>query len=254
MKPETRQRVKAVMEEWVASQEPKLRRLNADTIRQGYPFHQLIFSSDALMAARAERSIVTSMGSELYPRIAVELSRDRFRNVVAEHTITGQVNEAAYNMIEQIITELREPGRRGADRRTPNRTDELNAILNLHEGDLAQRSVIADLYIGDFDGGPLFVELKTPLPNLDIAAESKKKMLYFLAIMDRQNVPGAKAFLGLTYNPFVTRARYRHSFTNRIMDMENEVLIGSELWDYIGGPGAYNELLEIVAEINPDAA
>ena len=110
------------------------------------------------------------------------------------------------------------------------------------------------MYVGDFQDGPLFVELKTPLPNLDIAAESKKKMLYFLAIMDRQNVPGAKAFLGLTYNPFVTRARYRHSFTSRIMDMENEVLIGSELWDYIGGPGAYDELLEIVTEINPSAA
>ena len=95
------------------------------------------------------------------------------------------------------------------------------------------------------------MELKTPLPNLDIAAESKKKMLYFLAIMHRQNVAGAKAFLGLTYNPFVTRANYRHSFTNRIMDMDNEVLIGSELWDYLGGAGAYNELLEIVADINP---
>jgi hypothetical protein len=35
------------------------------------------------------------------------------------------------------------------------------------------------------------------------------------------------------------------------MDMEKEVLMGSELWDYIGGPGTYNELLEIIAEINP---
>lgn len=253
MKLETRQQVKGVMDAWVASQEPKLRRLNVDTIRQGYPFHQLIFSPDALMAARAERSIVTSMGAELYPRIAVELARDRFRNVVTEHTISGEVNEAACNMIEQIITELREPGRI-RDRRIPNRAGEMNTILNLREGEPSQRSVIADLYIGDYEDGPLFIELKTPLPNLDIAAESKKKMLYFLAIMDRQNVTGAKAFLGLTYNPFVTRENYSHSFTNRIMDMENEVLIGSELWDYIGGPGAYDELLEIVAEINPSAA
>ena len=253
MKPTTRQQVKGVMEEWIESQEPKLRSLNADDIRQKYPFHQLIFSLDALMSARAERSIVTSMGAELYPSIAVELGRDRFRNVVTEHAVEGEVSEAACNMIEQIITELREPSRPGTYRRTPNRADELNAILNLREGNLTQRSVIADLYIEDFEDGPLFIEFKTPLPNLDIAAESKKKMLYFLAIMDSQNVHGAKAFLGLTYNPFVTRARYRHRFTNRIMDMDHEVLIGSELWDYLGGPGAYNELLEIVAEINSDA-
>ena len=250
MKPETRQAVKEIMERWVAAQAPKLRRLNPNTIRQGYPFHQLIFSPDALLAARQERTIVTSMGSELYPRIAVALARDRFQNVATEHTIAGEVNDSACNMIEQIITELREPGRR-RERRTPNRATELNAILNLRDGEPTRRSVIADLHVGDFEGGPLFVELKTPLPNLDIAAESKKKMLYFLAIMDRQNVAEAKAFLGLTYNPFVTRANYRHSFTNRIMDMENEVLIGSELWDYLGGAGAYNELLELVAEINP---
>ena len=262
MKPETRQRIKEVMEAWVASRERRLRRFSVAATRQGYPFHRLIFSDDALRGARMERSIVTSMGAELYPRMAMELARDRFQDVSLEHTITGQVNDAACNMIEQIVTELREPvterneaGRRirRQNRRTPNRTDELNAILNLRDGEPSQRSVIADLYIGDFEGGPLFVELKTPLPNLDIAAESKKKMLYFLAIMDRQNVAGAKAFLGLTYNPHVTRANYRHSFTRRIMDMEEEVLIGSELWDHLGGDGAYNELLEIVAEINPSA-
>lgn len=250
MKAETRQRVKGIMEAWVESQAPKLRRLNINTIRRGYPFHQLIFSPESLLAARQERTIVTSMGSELYPRLAETLARDRFQEVVREHTTAGELNEAACNMIEQIITELREPGRQG-DRRLPDRVAELDAILNSRDGEPAQRLVIADLYVGDYTDGPLFVELKTPLPNLDIAAESKKKMLYFLAIKDRQNVAGAKAFIGLTYNPFVTRANYSHSFTKRIMDMEREVLIGSELWDYLGGPGAYNELLELVSEINP---
>ena len=260
MKPETRQRVKAVMETWVKSRAPKLEGFDVNTIRQGYPFHQLIFSTDALMAARAERSIVTSMGAELYPRIAEALAQGRFQNVILEHTIEGQINEAAADMIERIITELREPitqrnasGRRvrRQNLRLPDQKAELDSILGLKEGQLVQRSVIADLYVGDFEGGPLFVELKTPLPNLDIAAESKKKMLYFLTLMDRQEVTGAKAFLGLTYNPFVTRESYSHSFTKRIMDMDNEVLIGSELWDYLGGPGAYDELLELVAEINP---
>jgi hypothetical protein len=107
------------------------------------------------------------------------------------------------------------------------------------------------LYVGDFEGGPLFVELKSPLPNLDVAAESKRKMLYFLAMMNRQSVSGAKAFLGLTYNPYLTRANYSHSFTKQIMDMENEVLMGQELWDYLGGPGTYRQLLDIIDQIPP---
>ena len=250
MKPETRQRVKDVMEAWVARQAPKMRRLNVNTLGESYPFHQLIFSPDDLVVVTTERSIVTSMGAQLYPRIAVELARDRFHNVVTEHTIDGEINEAASSMIDQIITELRAPGRR-EDRRIPNQTAELDAILNQRDGEPVQHSIIADIYVGDFEGGPLFVELKTPRPNLDIAAETKKKLLLFLTLMERQNIAGAKAFLGLTYNPYVTRADYGHTPTSRIMDMENEVLIGSELWDYLGGAGAYNELLELVAEINP---
>jgi hypothetical protein len=241
------------MEAWVASHAPKLRRSNVDVLGESYPFHQLIFSPDDLVIVTAERSIVTSMGAQLYPRIAVALAQDRFQDVVTQHTIEGEINETAANMIEQIVTELRSPGRGRRNRRTPNQPIELDLILNHQEGESVQRSVIADLYIGDFDGGPLFVELKTPRPNLDIAAESKRKMLYYLTLMDRRNVSGAKAFLGLTYNPYITRADYDHTPTSQIMDMESEVLIGSEFWDYIGGDGTYDELLEIVAEINPSA-
>jgi hypothetical protein len=39
--------------------------------------------------------------------------------------------------------------------------------------------VIADLYVGDHEGGPLFMEIKSPMPNLDVCAESKKKVLLF---------------------------------------------------------------------------
>lgn len=248
MKAETRQRIKEVMLAWVASQAPKLEAVTAEELWQQYPFHHLIFQTDELMGARFERRIVTSMGQELYPRIAVALARDRFQEVVLQHTIEGLVNEAACNAIEQIVTDLRE----ARNPRKPNHTEELDEILPLTGGEMVQRSVIADLYIGDFPGGPLFVELKTPRPNLDIAAESKRKMLYFLAIQDRKEIEGAQAFLGLTYNPFGTRGNYNHPFTRRVMDMEEEVLIGSELWDYIGGAGAYDELLELITEIRQE--
>jgi hypothetical protein len=33
------------------------------------------------------------------------------------------------------------------------------------------------------------------------------------------------------------------------MDMEKEVLMGEEFWNRIGGPKAYEELLQIIAEV-----
>ncbi len=97
------------------------------------------------------------------------------------------------------------------------------------------------------------MELKTPLPNLDVAAESKRKLLYALAICAREGTSGAQAFLGLTYNPFLSREKYRHSFTRQIMDMDYQVLLGEELWEFIGGPGTYGELLDVINILQPSA-
>ena len=133
--------------------------------------------------------------------------------------------------------------------RCPNHEAEITDILNSRGGGRSQRTVTADLYVGDFPTGPLLVELKTPLPNLDIAAESKKKILYYLLIMDRKGVGGARGVMGFTYNPYGKRESYAHSITKRIMDMDYEVVMGEELWDLLGGPGTYTELLGIIEEV-----
>ena len=249
MKASTRNTVRDILSEFVTSQLPKLNRWKLADVREGYPFHRLIFPDDAILAARVERSVVTSMGSRLYPSLAKAIAIDRFDEVFVEHGIEGALNDAAINMIEQIVTELRTPPRRRAAPRSPNHVAELDDILSSRGGGQSTRAVTADLYVGDFKEGPLFIELKTPLPNLDIAAESKRKILYYLAIMNRRGSTDAKAFLGLTYNPFITRQKYGHSYTKQIMDMDNQVLIGHELWDYLGGPGTYTELLDIIDQV-----
>ena len=247
-----RNAVYTVLREFADSQLPKLTKWKAEDIKQGYPFHRLFFPEEAILAARVERSVVTSMGTRLYPTLARAVAEGRFEDVSVERAIEGTLNDAAINMIEQIVTELRTPPSRRETPRKPDHETELRDILESRGGGQAARTVTADLYVGDFDGGPLFVELKTPLPNLDIVAESKRKMLYYLAIMNRRGVVGGKAFLGLTYNPFVTRERYGHSFTKQIMDMNNQVLMGDELWDYLGGPGTYAGLLTVIEQVRSE--
>ena len=252
MKQSTRDKVWQVLYDFAIDQLPKRNRWTLEDIRLAYPFHRILFSEEAILGARVERSVVTSMGTRLYPSIAKAIAEDRFSEIFLEHTIEGQVNDAACNMIDQIVTELRTPRRLRENEREPNHEDELSDILNSPGGGRITRSVTADFYIADFHNGPLFIELKTPLPNLDIAAESKRKILYYLLIMDRQGVKGAQAFLGLTYNPFIRREDYGHSYTRQIMDMDNQVLMGNELWDMIGGPGTYEELLEIIEDVHTE--
>ena len=219
-------------------------------MRQSYPFHRLLFSDEAIVAARVERSVVTTMGNILYPAIAKAIADEHYSDVHIDYEIEGPVNDAANNMIEQIVTELRTPKRRRPTPREPDHEAEISDIFNSRGGGISSRAVTADLYIGDFPTGPLFIELKAPLPNLDISAESKRKILYFLTIIDRKGISGGKAFLGLTYNPYGTRERYAWSFTKRVMDMRSQVLIGDELWDMIGGPGTYQEILSVLEDVH----
>ena len=246
MNQETRDRIWKILEEFAAKQAPKFEKWNIEQIREAYPFHRIIFPDSAILASRMERSIVTVMGSELYPQLAEAIALTRYKSVYKEHPISGDLNDAACNMVEQIVTELRARSVKGVPRRRPDQIQELNDILNSRGGGNRNIPVTADIYVEDFSEGPLFLELKSPLPNLDVAAESKRKMLYYLAIMDRKGTKNAKAFLGLPYNPFVTKAKYSHSFTRQIMDMNEEVLLGGELWDYLGGPGTYKDLLTII--------
>ena len=251
MNPTTEKRVRSVIQDFAVRQAPRFRSWTSEQVRDAYPFHRIVFPDQAIIAARLERSVVTAMGTTLYPQLAEAVALDKYRVVRREAHIEGMLNDAACNMVEQIVTELRERSRKGVPRRRPDQAQELSDILHSRGGGLRSISVTADLYIEDFREGPLFLELKTPLPNLDIAAESKRKMLYYVALMHRRGVTNANAFLGLTYNPYVTRHKYGHSFTKRIMDMEHEVLLGREMWDYLGGPGTYDTLTSIIDSIGP---
>jgi hypothetical protein len=89
------------------------------------------------------------------------------------------------------------------------------------------------------------MEIKSPLPNIDVAAQSKKKILLFELLKKEQR---GRGYLAFAYNPFVTRSAYAHSFTKTTMDMDHEVLMGSEMWNKLGGEGVYDELMQIVKE------
>ena len=73
-------------------------------------------------------------------------------------------------------------------------------------------------------------------------------MSLFQALFENKN---PQAYLALYYNPFYPK-RYEHRFTQQIMDMNEEVLIGEDLWNKLGGKGTYDELLRIIEEVREE--
>jgi hypothetical protein len=183
-----------------------------ETLKRAYPFHRLFFDEVGLVAFKQERSVVTRMGQSLYPELARLIALENYADVTRERVIAGQLRDTTVNTIDRIVRDLR------ARQRVPNHAQEIDEIAHADpDSSEVEVRVIADLYIGDFRDGPFFAEIKTPVPNLDICAETKAKILTFKALFRDQN---PQAYLAFAYNPFITRAEYAHTFTEQIMDMQ----------------------------------
>lgn len=241
MQNSTRQAIHTLLKTFAQN---SLKDYDLDVLKRAYPFHRIFFDDLGLLAFKQERSVVTKMGMNLYPELARLVALENYADVAREKHVQGVLKETTVNKIHQIVQDLR------AHRRIPNHAQEMDEILAVNDNAVESQDrperVIADLYIGDFQGGPFFAEIKTPVPNLDICAQSKTKILTFETVLHNQ---GARGYLAFAYNPFVTRDKYAHNFTKRIMDLQVEVLMGEEFWDEIGGDGTFATLLTIIDEV-----
>lgn len=218
---------------------PQINKSQIQFIRKAYPFHAAIFSEEAILYSKQERSIVTRMGMTLFPSLAKTIALDNHSDVHTNFSIKGEVDSSCLSQINTIVNELRG----GGGKRRPNHEEETKSIIAGRSKKGIETRVIADLYVGDYEDGPLFLEIKSPFPNIDICAESKRKILTFEEMKRREH---GRGYLAFAYNPFITRSKYGHSFTRTVMDLETEVLMGEEMWDKLGGRGTFKELLEVV--------
>jgi len=91
--------------------------------------------------------------------------------------------------------------------------------------------------------------ITAPKPNIDQTQIAKADILKL-----RVSRPGCEAYFALPYNPYGRREDYAWSFGNQVFDMRHDpvVLIGEEFWDYIGGPGAFEALINVFEEVGEE--
>lgn len=238
-----------------------LKRRTVEELKLAMPFHGLFFGDQGLVAAANQRSIVTSMGQSLYPGIAKIIVEGTYKEVFVsgrkkkgKAPIEGQLPASVPALINRILEDLYQK------KRKPDHQAEIAEILETIRTGVGGREnqqgvkVEPDVYVADYDPGALFIELKSPYANKDVCFKSKNKLLTFLAIMHTKGSSNAEAYLGLTYNPDIDRDAFKWWPVLQMMDMNKQVLIGPELWDKLGGPGTYKQLLEVVAKVQAEIA
>ncbi|HID85182.1 MAG TPA: TdeIII family type II restriction endonuclease [Anaerolineales bacterium] len=208
------------------------------------PFHEAILPAELLRASTFERSFSTRLGNT-FEECARLIARQRFPVVERGYRTMGKVSFAADAKIEEIINRLQR-----ARHHTPlNFLEWVEEVLRAESEAVVQRRIVADLYLRDEKGFEYFFELKSPRPNKGQCLEVTQRLLRAHALR-RAPRPQVQAFYAMAYNPYgEDREDYAHSIALNYLDMEHEALLGREFWEFLGGEGTYEELLNIYCEV-----
>ncbi len=100
-----------------------------------------------------------------------------------------------------------------------------------------------DVYLESSDNEIFLIDIKTAKPNKGGFKEFKRTLLEWTAVVLAEN-PNAKVntLIAIPYNPYEPKPYSRWTMAG-MLDLENELKVAEEFWDFLGGTGAYNDLL-----------
>ena len=87
------------------------------------------------------------------------------------------------------------------------------------------------------------IKFKTAKPNVGGFKEFKRTLLEWIAVI-LANKPDVEVhtFIAIPYNPYEPEPYTRWTMRG-ILDLENELKVADEFWDFLGGKNTYNDLL-----------
>lgn len=253
--PKTRAQIKGFLEGWVdqliKDVKERSSHLKATEFRPSRsfskdgnikPFQEALLPEGILRINEFERTLSTKLGSS-YEECAKLIALQRFPVVERSYTIEGQVSKRAIEEIEKIANDV------GTNGRPKNYLDLVKKVISIKDNYTEVRRRVADLYLKDEDANEVFFEIKSPKPNKGQCVEVIDRQLQIHAIK-KAEPPKVRTYFAMAYNPYGdSRSDYKHSFSLNYLDMENQVILGKEFWDFVGGPGTNEEIIEIYREV-----
>jgi len=256
IKSSTRGRIKGFLEGFIQGMinEHKNSSLNPKELRPAKkfsnegdikPFHEALLPDGILRITEFERSFSTKLGTT-FEEVAKLVGKDNYAIAERGHVVSGTVSLKAIKKIESIVNEI------GSGGMQKNYLELVKQVVKISGNKGEMRRKTADLYLKDKKGNEIFFEIKSPKPNKGQCLEAMDRLLQIHAIM-RCGLPKVRTYYAMAYNPYGDDKRdYAHSFSKQYMDLRNQVLIGKEFWDLIGGKGTYKKVLEIYREVGKE--
>ncbi len=203
------------------------------------PFHTRLLGKDRLALYAFIHSLNTNFGTTIFEPVAVALASDRFKIAKLQTKSGTQISEQAQYEIQKIMDGLT------AANNKPDKVKEIEIIRKVcQRGKMRTvKPTRVDVYLESDEGEIFLIDIKTAKPNKGGFKEFKRTLLEWTATVLAEN-PTAKinTLIAIPYNPYEPKPYSRWTMAG-MLDLEHELKVAEEFWDFLGGKGAYNDLL-----------
>ena len=202
------------------------------------PFHTRLLGKDRLALFSFIHSLNTNFGTSIFEPVALVLARNKFKNI-KQATAGNSISEGAHKQIQKIMDDL------STATSTPNKPKEIELIRKVCQKGPMQKVKLTkvDIMLESNDNQLYLFDLKTAKPNAGGFKEYKRTLLEWVAAVLASN-PNAKinTIIAIPYNPYEPKPYNRWTIRG-MLDLDNELKVADEFWDFLGGKGAYQDLL-----------
>lgn len=218
----------------------KLESYNPET--NSMPFHFRLLGKDRMALFSFIQSVNTMLGTSIFEQVGRIVAEPKTKCAIGQYNaFEGFVSSQAVLKIDSIMRDLRSASQ------TPDKDRETKEVLSVaSKGDMGKKlKRRVDLYVEMKDSSEYFFEIKSAKPNINEFTGIKKQMLDWVAMRGSIN-PKAKikTIVAIPYNPYEPKPYERWTLQG-LFDLRQEVLVGVEFWDFLGGKGTYDDLLNI---------
>ncbi len=204
------------------------------------PFHFRLLGKDRIALYSFIHSLSTNFGTSIFEPVAKSLALLNFANAELQQTSGKQISSEAQRIIQDIMDNL------AIASIVPDKIEEIEAIRAVcQQGEMRPvKPTKVDLKLTSHDGIVYLIDIKTAKPNAGGFKEFKRTLLEWVATTLAVN-PGTKiqTLIAIPYNPYEPQPYNRWTMRG-MLDLKNELKVAEEFWDFLGGEGAYIELLD----------
>lgn len=203
------------------------------------PFQHRLLGHDRMHLFSFIHSLNTTFGTSIFEPVAETMAKLNFVLAEKQFEVGDLISEHAQIEIQNILDEL------ATGEKKSNKIVEIERISKVcSKGEMRKtKAVKADLFAQSEDGTVHLFDLKTAKPNISNFRDFKRTLLEWIAIYLVKH-PGVKvnSYIAIPYNPYEPD-KYTRWTLGGMLDLDNELMVGKDFWDFLGGEGAYTELL-----------